>query len=262
MSDQQRSQLPQLTKNRRCCNVNVTVSRTPSDLPDAREQQRGRTRYALGAAASLGALGAFVALSRAVAHSKRIERMDDDLMRRIARFRTPHLNEAVRDVTSLGGLTLAALTAIGSMVLVRRSPLAMLQIALGSMGGILAEVGIKRRFARPRPETIQRLQLVTSWSYPSGHSIASASLFLTLAFVGSRHHHGPCTRAALLTTAGVLATIVGTSRVYLGVHYPSDVIGGLALGTAWACMLESLFDYVRAHTLDKQRHRLPQDRSR
>lgn len=235
--------------------VHIALPKDSAALEQTADRRRSWARHALFSAVSVGALGAFLATSRAL-HSPRARQFDRAIMRRIAALRTPRRNEIMRDLTSLGGVTVASLTAATSLVLARRSPTAMLQIALGGLGGVIAEIGIKHYFARPRPEIVDRLQLVTSWSYPSGHSIASSCLFLTLAFVGSHRLQERGSRLALLTAAGALAGIVGSSRVYLGVHYPTDVAGGLALGTAWACLLDAAFDFAGARALDERRRGL------
>jgi undecaprenyl-diphosphatase len=138
---------------------------------------------------------------------------------------------------------------VGAAVALRHSPIALVQLALGALGGGAADVALKRHFERPRPRVIPQLAYVTSWSYPSGHSIASSSLYLTLAFAATRH--APSShRAMAVGAAGTLAACVGATRVYLGVHHPSDVIAGLAIGTAWACLLEAVFESRGAYRVE------------
>ncbi|HVH40819.1 MAG TPA: phosphatase PAP2 family protein, partial [Labilithrix sp.] len=91
-----------------------------------------------------------------------------------------------------------------------------------------------------------------STAFPSGHAMASASLYLTLAFVASRSRRLRAWRSSLLAGAGTLATMVGATRVYLGVHWPTDVLGGLALGTAWACTTEATFDITGAERIERE----------
>jgi membrane-associated phospholipid phosphatase len=203
---------------------------------DAASAAPTRARRALIAAASLSALTTFLGVTRLLG-SRRAGRLDRALLRRTLRARTPVLNGIARDVTSLGGVTLISTATATALVLVRRSRSAVVQLALASLGGVVAELGLKRHVARPRPDRRGHLQEVSTYSFPSGHSIASSCLYLSLAFVAARR--APRARGALLAAAGAVASLVGATRVYLGVHYPSDVLGGLALGTAWACLLEA-----------------------
>lgn len=203
-----------------------------------------RASLAWLASITLGALGGFVAVSR-VASRASGSALDRAVVRRVGRARTPWANRVALAVTALGsapgavGITLAALAAA------RRTPRLALQIAVGALGGVTAEVGVKRIFRRERPRLLEHLEQVASNSFPSGHAMASSSLYLTLAFVASRgRRRGP--RAVALATAGLVAASVAASRVYLGVHWPTDVLGGLALGTAWACVAEGAFDFAAA----------------
>ena len=83
----------------------------------------------------------------------------------------------------------------------------------------------------------EHLEAVSSTSFPSGHATAAASIYLSMAFVAARGSRHP---GLLLAGAGAFAAAVGASRVYLGVHWPTDVVSGLAIGTAWACGTEAL----------------------
>ncbi len=210
--------------------------------------RRGRDAGLAGIA--LAAIAGFAWLSARV-KNRTMERFDRKALRSIKRLRREPLDSLVRDVTSLGGVPLVGLAYLGSAVAMRNSPIALTQLALGAVGGGIADVALKRHFARPRPEVIPPLAYVNSWSYPSGHSIASSSLYLTLAFTSTRH--APTNlRVAAIAAAGALSVCVGASRVYLGVHHPTDVLAGLAIGTAWACLLEAAFESRKAWKLERE----------
>lgn len=234
--------------------VHVAMPKSPAELVATAEQKRERARAALIVGVSLGALGVFVAFARAI-RSPRANALDVTLLRALARRRNRLLNGSMRDVTALGGPVLVPLAAVIGATMSRRSPLDVAQITVGSLGGVAAELGIKSRFARPRPAVVPQLDEVTNYSFPSGHAIASACLFLTLGYVASRHFEHRGTRVAVLGAAGTLAAAVGATRVYLGVHYPTDVIGGLALGVAWSSLLEASFNYAGARALDAYHRR-------
>lgn len=148
------------------------------------------------------------------------------------------LEEMGRDFTALGGtgvLTLIALAVVGYLLLSRRFR-ASLFVAAAVTGGILLSTLLKMGFDRPRPELVTHESFVYTASFPSGHSMMSAITYLTLAALLARVHTQAELKAYLLIIAVLLTMLVGISRVYLGVHWPTDVLAGWAAGAAWAAL--------------------------
>jgi undecaprenyl-diphosphatase len=102
-------------------------------------------------------------------------------------------------------------------------------------GGILVQI-LKFLFARPRPEIVPQLVSEVTMSFPSGHSAMSAVVYLSLAVLISRIENSRKTRVFLISSALIISFIVGLSRVYLGVHYPTDVLAGWMIGLFWALL--------------------------
>ncbi len=223
--------------------------------PDrARITARRRRRWADQAArsgVSLAMIGAFIVISRAI-RGRRANTFDRAIVRAVGPARRPITDAIVRGITFFGSAGGATGVTVLALALARRRPRLLSQVAVGASGGILAELCIKRLFLRKRPTLLPHLEAVTSTSFPSGHAMASSSLYVTLAFVASRSRMLRAHRGALLTSAGALATMIGVSRVYLGVHWPTDVLGGLALGTAWACSAETLYDLTGAERIERE----------
>jgi membrane-associated phospholipid phosphatase len=215
---------------------------------DSARTRRTWARQAGYAAASLGAIGAFLAIGRTI-HQSRGNSFDKAVMGFMGRARRSPLTAAVRAVTFFGSVPGAVAVSLAACYAARKHPRRVAQIGVGALGGIAAELGIKRLFRRVRPDMLQHLERVRSTSFPSGHSMASSSLYLTLALVGTRSEWIRPYRVPIIVGAGAFAAGIGATRVYLGVHWPTDVLGGLALGTAWACATEALFDWARAEEL-------------
>ena len=203
-----------------------------------RTRRRRWSRDASLASIALGAAVGFLVLSRFLG-GRRVSAFDRNVVNAMGRARYPVSNALVHGLTFFGSAPGAgglAATA-GVMLLARREPWLAAQVALGALGGITAELGIKRFFRRERPTLLEHMEAVSSTSFPSGHATAAASIYLTMAFVAARRARHP---GLLLAGAGALAASVGASRVYLGVHWPTDVVSGLAIGTAWACGTEAI----------------------
>jgi len=146
------------------------------------------------------------------------------------------LEEMVRDFTALGGtgvLTLLTLAVVG-FLLVAKAPRTALAVALAIGGGILLSTLLKSGFDRPRPELVPHGSMVYTASFPSGHSMMAATVYLTLAALVSRILRRRRLRVYIVATAVVLTLLVGVSRVYLGVHWPTDVLAGWTVGAIWA----------------------------
>jgi len=146
------------------------------------------------------------------------------------------LEEMGRDMTALGGmafLTLVTLAVIGYLLLLRK-PHAALFVAVSVLGALVLSMALKDLFERPRPDLVPRLSYVVTSSFPSGHSMLSASVYLTLGALLARLQANLVLKAYILLWAAFLSCLVGVSRVYVGVHWPTDVLAGWSAGAAWA----------------------------
>jgi undecaprenyl-diphosphatase len=148
------------------------------------------------------------------------------------------LAESMRDITALGGVTVLSLVTaavVGFLLLARKfSAMAFVLVATGA--GFLITVLLKALYERPRPEVVPHLAEVYTSSFPSGHSMMSAVVYLTLGTLLTRLVSTPQLKFYFLSVALILTGLVGISRVYLGVHYPTDVLAGWCGGLAWASL--------------------------
>jgi undecaprenyl-diphosphatase len=169
--------------------------------------------------------------------------------RNAARPNTPivplWLLEAARDITSLGSIIVLGIVlfaVVGYLLLARERAAAWLMLG-AVLGGVAMNDTLKFAFARPRPPT-PAMEVFTS-SFPSGHAAMSAITYLTLGAILAQTHPSVRIRAFFMSLAAILTGLVGLSRVYLGVHYPTDVLAGWCIGTAWAMGCWALMTWVR-----------------
>lgn len=148
------------------------------------------------------------------------------------------LEVAVRDFTNLGSSTIlifVTLAAIGYLVLTGRRGMALL-LLVSTGGGMALSNLFKFLFDRPRPDIVAHVVETMTSSFPSGHAMQSAVVYLTLGALLARVEKRRMLKAYLLGLAVFLTLAIGLSRVYLGVHYPTDVLAGWSLGAAWAML--------------------------
>lgn len=163
-------------------------------------------------------------------------------------FRNPHdlsdpigpkwVEGAFREITSLGGmavLTLMTIAVIG-FLLIDHKRAASLLVLVSVFGGAMLSSLLKLGIHRPRPDLVAHLVEVHSASFPSGHAMLSAVTYLTLGALLSRVEGPRRIKIYVLTVAVMLTVLVGVSRVYLGVHWPTDVLAGWCAGAAWAML--------------------------
>lgn len=155
--------------------------------------------------------------------------------------------EVARDVTALGGTTVVALVTLGAATFLwlvgSRGGAALLLAAVA--GGEVLSVVLKLGFERPRPDLVPHLTAVYTASFPSGHAMMSAVAYLTIGALVARLRPEPRVKVFAVITAVVLTVLVGASRLYLGVHWPTDVLGGWAAGAAWAAACWGVADALR-----------------
>jgi membrane-associated phospholipid phosphatase len=182
------------------------------------------------------ALAAFAALTIVVLDFG-VDGWDRAALRAVAHLHSHSLTTAIKAVTALGTVywvaPLTGVAAIAAVVLGRPRAAALAVLAVA--GAELLQLGLKQLFGRPRPSVFPQLEQITSAAYPSGHALVSASLaFALVAICWRRRWRVPVT---VLATLYVLA--IGFSRVYLGVHYPSDVLAGWLLAAVWVASLSA-----------------------
>jgi undecaprenyl-diphosphatase len=146
--------------------------------------------------------------------------------------------EIMRDFTALGGVAVLVsitLVVLSYLVLVnKRRVAAMVAAAIG--GGLLLSSVLKWGFDRPRPDLVPHFSAVVTQSFPSGHAMLSAIVYLTLGVLLARTQSEPKVKVYFLAVAVAATLVVGMSRVYLGVHWPTDVLAGWTVGAGWAAM--------------------------
>ena len=146
------------------------------------------------------------------------------------------LTHAVGDITSLGGITVLSLMTVlvtVYLLLDRRWPIAIFVFS-SVLTGWLVSTTLKILVARPRPDIVPHLVEVSDLSFPSGHAMVSAVTYLTLGALLARTQRYRSTRIFVMAAGVFLAVIIGLSRIYLGVHYPTDVFAGWCAGALWA----------------------------
>jgi undecaprenyl-diphosphatase len=203
-------------------------------------------------AASL--LLAFASLANAVAEGS-THAFDERL---IIALRTPGnladpigprwLEEMMRDLTALGSTGVLALMvlAIAGFLAMTRKGHAALFVLVAVTGGVLVSQTMKWAFARPRPDLVPHGAEVFTASFPSGHSMMAAVVYLTLGALLARTQADRKVKTYLLAVAVLLTVLVGLSRVYLGVHWPTDVLAGWALGGVWALLCLLVMGWLQA----------------
>jgi undecaprenyl-diphosphatase len=148
----------------------------------------------------------------------------------------PWLREAALDVTALGSsvVLLILVVAVMGLMFLQRQYGILLLTALATATGWAGSMALKEFLGRDRPTVVPHLREVTTPSFPSGHAMLSAIVFLTLGILLMQTVHGRAAKRYCLLWALVLTILVGLTRIYLGVHYPTDVLAGWMAGIAWA----------------------------
>lgn len=159
------------------------------------------------------------------------------------------LHGVALDITALGSASVLGLVvvAVCGFLLLQGLRRHALFVMIASASGWGLNALLKEAFGRPRPEVVPHLREVMTLSFPSGHAMTTAVIYLTLGALLMRVAERRVTRLYIMSIAMLATFLVGASRVYLGVHYPTDVLAGWLMGLSWA-----LFCWVAERTLDRR----------
>ncbi|MGH7504282.1 MAG: phosphatase PAP2 family protein [Longimicrobiales bacterium] len=241
----------------------------PRNDPERRAAPRGRLRIAgdllyrmlrfiarhvqgfYGAIAALLTVGLVVGIVAAAAFvlvgeimlEGATQALDESVLRWMAAHRTELLDHVALEVTSLGNtLVVATMVLVVSVFLwLSDHRISCYLLISAVVGATLINNLLKVLYDRPRPSIVGWETDVMTYSFPSGHAMTAAVLYASVAYLVGRLEPTPALRRATWTFAVLVIVLVGASRVDLGVHYPSDVIGGFVAGTAWVALLAFTF---------------------
>ncbi|HMA24958.1 MAG TPA: phosphatase PAP2 family protein, partial [Gemmatimonadaceae bacterium] len=192
--------------------------------------------------------GAAVAIVLTWAFSEVAERVragstqgvDDAVMRWMAAHQSPGVQSAMLEITALGTSAVVAMIVFiaGLFLWLNHHKHSAILLIAATLGGMVLDGLLKIGFNRPRPQIFQWGTQVVSSSFPSGHAMASTIVYGTVAYLAARLQQNAASRFLTMGLAALIIVLICSSRLYLGVHYPSDVLAGVIIGLAWAgfCM--------------------------
>jgi undecaprenyl-diphosphatase len=158
-------------------------------------------------------------------------------------FRSDRLTQVAIDLTALGSASVLSVFALlaFAVVLGARDWIGFLHLCLALIGAFAWPELLKGYFVRERPDALLHLVTVRTLSFPSGHSFGAAACYSTYAFFFARFVPRWRAEAFCYVLAALIVVTIGMTRIYLGVHYPTDVLGGMSAGGAWAFFLAAVF---------------------
>jgi undecaprenyl-diphosphatase len=204
------------------------------------------------AGASVAIAGTY-AFARFASHvrSGRTQAFDEAVLRWIAEHRSPTLEPIMLELTFLGtGIVVMTIVAVSAMFLaLTNHRYSAVLLLISTAGGLVLNSLLKMGFGRPRPQIFDWGTHVVSSSFPSGHAMGAAVAYGTVAYLAARLQKSHSSRVLTMLLAAAVIVLIAITRLYLGVHYPSDVFAGIIIGLAWAafCMatLEAFQVYAR-----------------
>jgi undecaprenyl-diphosphatase len=175
------------------------------------------------------------------------QRFDDAVLLWMHRHASPSLSSAALEVTALGsGLPIAVILLVATAFLwATRHRYSVLLLWVAVAGGEILNTTLKSVFDRPRPRLFPWLTHASFSSFPSGHAMTAVVVYVTLAYLVARLEPSRRMRRLTFAVTALLVLGIGLSRMYLGVHYPSDVLAGYAAGFAWATFCALGMEAVR-----------------
>jgi undecaprenyl-diphosphatase len=180
----------------------------------------------------------------------RTQAFDEAVLRWIYMRHTPMLDGAMLEITALGTATvvmmIVCVAALFLMLTRHKYPALLLLVATG--GGLILDLVLKLRFDRPRPHLFTWGTQAVSSSFPSGHAMSATIVYSTVAYLATRLQKRRSARWLTMLFAAVVIVLICFSRLYLGVHYPSDVVAGVVVGLSWAAFCMATLEAIQRYS--------------
>ncbi len=201
-----------------------------------------------GAAIAIAGTWAFSKLARLV-RAGGTQRFDDAVMHWIGAHQNPKLQMAMLEITSLGTGTVVTMIVLiaGLFLWLNTHKHSAILLVAATLGAMVLDNLLKIGFDRPRPQIFEWGTYAVSSSFPSGHAMSSVVVYGTVAYLAARLQQNGRSRILTLTLAAIVVLLICTSRLYLGVHYPSDVLAGVTIGIAWAAFCMTVLEAAQLY---------------
>lgn len=174
---------------------------------------------------------------------------DSKIINYLNQFRSPTLNQIMTDITALGSVSvlLSILIVVVGVLWSYRKYGGLAYLILVALGSGIFVHYLKLFFQRPRPELLEKLTHVASYSFPNGHSFAATAIYISLAYYAGINTSNPFREVLFYLMASLLIVLVAISRVFLGVHYPTDILAGVCGGAIWSLTVSLIYEYSRLY---------------
>jgi undecaprenyl-diphosphatase len=208
-----------------------------------------------GAAVAVAGTYAFAKLSELV-RSGYTQPFDDAVLRWMQRHQTPLFERLMVEVTMLGTwIVVLSIVGVAALFLwLTRHKYSATLLLVATAGGIGLNNILKVGFSRPRPQIFEWGTTASSSSFPSGHAMSATVVYITVAYLAARLQKTHFARLATLAVAGFFVAIICFSRLYLGVHYPSDVVAGVIIGLSWAAFCMATLEAIQRFAKRNAKH--------
>jgi undecaprenyl-diphosphatase len=203
-----------------------------------------------GLVVAIAGILTFVELASEVREGE-TQSFDEAVIRWMADHQTPLLDVAVLEVTALGtGTVVLMIVVIAALFLtLTQHRYSAILLIVATAGGLVLNGVLKLGFDRPRPAIIVPAEPTVLSSFPSGHAMSSAIVYGTVAYLAARLHRRRWARWLVMIFAFIVIVLISASRMYLGVHYPSDVVAGVIIGLAWAAFCMATLEAIQRFAL-------------
>ena len=214
----------------------------------------------IGAAIAVLGTWAFAAIAEEMQEGT-VQPFDEAVMQWASDNRVPWLETLLIELTVLGDwVVVFVVVGVAALFLsLAHRHWSVILLLVANVGGIAISLVLKQGFARPRPQFFEWGDPVITASFPSGHASNAAIAYGTIAYLIARLHHRRLVRYAIMIAAVLLVTLVALSRIYIGVHYPSDVVAGLMFGVAWAAFCMAALEATQRYLVRRTQRRRSTD---